>query len=53
MRELANGYALMVSSNSELNYLLSLDTGATLNESEKVANTAEKLGFIMPAIASD
>jgi len=50
---MADGYALMVSSNNELNHLLSLDTGDTLSASEKVANTASKLGFVMPKSASD
>ena len=48
MRSMASSYALMVSSNSELNYLLSLDTGDTMGSTEKVVNTAEKLGFVLP-----
>lgn len=48
LRTKANSLAMLLASTDELNHLKMLDSGNTIPDSEKVANTAKGLGFTMP-----
>lgn len=53
LRTKAHCLAILLRSTDELNHLKMLDSGNTIDDSEKVANTAKGLGFTMPDVYKD